>query len=193
MKAFGWPMGPYEMGDLAGLDIGYMTRKRKEPARDPRDIVPTWADELYHLGRLGQKTGRGYYIYEDGKRGGQEDPEVEGLVAKARAEQGVTPRDFSEEEIQRRYMAALVNEAARVVEEGIAQRPLDVDVTFLYGYGFPRWRGGPMHWADESGLAGLLSDIRGYAAEDDFFWQPAPLLERLVAENATFASLNAPG
>ncbi|MHA7874073.1 3-hydroxyacyl-CoA dehydrogenase NAD-binding domain-containing protein [Roseivivax sp.] len=193
VKAFGWPMGPYEMGDLAGLDIGYATRQRKAATRDPRDVVPTWADELYHLGRLGQKTGRGYYIYEEGKRGGSEDPEVEALVAKARDDAGVTPRDFTEEEIQRRYMAALVNEAARVLEEGIARRPLDVDVTFLYGYGFPRWRGGPMHWADEAGLAGLLEDIKSYATEDDFFWRPAPLLERLVAESATFASLNDKG
>ena len=190
VKAFGWPMGPYEMGDLAGLDIGYATRQRKAAKRDPRDVVPTWADELYHLGRLGQKSGRGYYIYIEGQRGGQEDPEVLDLVAKARADQGVTPRDFSDEEIQRRYMAALVNEAARVVEEGIARRPLDVDVTFLYGYGFPRWRGGPMHWADTVGLPALLADIEGYAEEDAFFWQPAPLLQRLVSENRDFASLN---
>ncbi|SDY46266.1 FAD-dependent oxidoreductase [Citreimonas salinaria] len=190
VKAFGWPMGPYEMGDLAGLDIGYATRQRKAATRDPRDVVPTWADELYHLGRLGQKTGRGYYIYEAGQRGGKEDPEVEALVAKAREAQGVTPRDFSDEEIQRRYMAAMVNEAARVVDEGIARRPLDVDVTFLYGYGFPRWRGGPMHWADTVGLADLKADIERYAEEDPFFWQPAPLLQRLASENRTFASLN---
>lgn len=190
VKAFGWPMGPYEMGDLAGLDIGYATRQRKAATRDPRDIGPTWADELYHLGRLGQKTGRGYYIYKEGQRGGQEDPEVEGLVAKTRDEQGITPRDFSDEEIQRRYMAAMVNEAARVVEEGIAQRPLDVDVTFLYGYGFPRWRGGPMHWADTVGLTELLADIERYAEEDAFFWQPAPLLWRLASDNKKFASLN---
>ncbi|SIS64897.1 3-hydroxyacyl-CoA dehydrogenase [Roseivivax lentus] len=193
IKAFGWPMGPYEMGDLAGLDIGYMTRKRKAATRDPRDIVPSWADALYDLGRLGQKTGRGYYIYEEGTRGGKEDPEVEELVAKARAEAGIDPRDFTDDEIQRRYMAALVNEAADVVEEGIAHRPLDVDVTFLYGYGFPRFRGGPMHWADHVGLAGLLSDIEDYAQEDDFFWQPSALLKRLVQDNATFASLNDKG
>ncbi|WP_037266285.1 3-hydroxyacyl-CoA dehydrogenase NAD-binding domain-containing protein [Roseivivax halodurans] len=190
VKAFGWPMGPYEMGDLAGLDIGYATRQRRAATRDPRDIVPTWADALYHLGRHGQKTGRGYYIYEEGKRGGAEDPEVLELIDKARAEHGVTPRDFTDEEIQRRYMAALVNEAARVLEEGIARRPLDVDVTFLHGYGFPRWRGGPMFWADETGLPALLGDIEDYAREDDFFWQPAPLLKRLVSENSNFASLN---
>ena len=190
VRAFGWPMGPYEMGDLAGLDIGYATRQRKAATRDPRDVVPTWADELYHLGRLGRKSGRGYYIYTEGQRGGQEDPEVLDLVAKARADQGVTPRDVSDEEIQRRYMAALVNEAARVVEEGIARRPLDVDVTFLYGYGFPRWRGGPMHWADTAGLPALLADIEGYAEGDAFFWQPLPLLPSLVSELRASASLN---
>ncbi len=190
IKAFGWPMGPFEMGDLAGLDIGFATRQRKAATRDPRDMVPTWADALYHKGRLGQKTGRGYYIYAEGQRGGQEDPEVLDLVARAREEHGVTPRDFTDDEIQRRYMAAMINEAARVVDEGIARRPLDVDVTFLYGYGFPRWRGGPMHWADTMGLADLLTDIKRFAKEDDFFWQPAPLLERLVSESRNFDSLN---
>ncbi|SFE62477.1 3-hydroxyacyl-CoA dehydrogenase NAD-binding domain-containing protein [Roseivivax sediminis] len=190
VRAFGWPMGPYEMGDLAGLDIGYATRQRRATTRDPRDIVPTWADELYHLGRLGQKTGRGYYIYEEGARGGTEDPEVLDLIEKAREAQGASRREFTEAEIQRRYMAALVNEAARVLEEGIAQRPLDIDVTFLYGYGFPRWRGGPMHWADSEGLPALLADIERYAEEDPFFWQPAPLLKRLVAEGRSFQDLN---
>jgi 3-hydroxyacyl-CoA dehydrogenase len=189
VRAFGWPMGPYEMADMAGLDIGYATRQRKAATRDPRDIVPTWADALHHLGRHGQKSGRGYYIYENGRKG-EEDPEVLDLVETARTEQGVTPRSFDDAEIQRRYMAALINEAACVLEDGIARRPLDIDVTFLYGYGFPRWRGGPMHWADAEGLAGLLRDIESWSEEDAFFWQPAPLLRRLVTENRDFASLN---
>jgi 3-hydroxyacyl-CoA dehydrogenase len=189
VRAFGWPMGPYEMADLAGLDIGYATRQRKAATRDPRDIVPTWADALYHLGRHGQKSGRGYYIYGNARKG-EEDPEVLDLVETARTEQGVTPRSFDDAEIQRRYMAALINEAACVLEDGIARRPLDIDVTFLYGYGFPRWRGGPMHWADAEGLAGLLRDIESWSEEDAFFWQPAPLLRRLITENRDFASLN---
>jgi len=188
MKDFGFAMGPYEVADLAGLDIGYMTRQRKAADRHPRDVVPTWADALFNKGRLGQKTGRGYYVYEGRK--GTPDPEVEELVAEARTEAGVTPREFSDAEIQRRYMAAMVNEAARVVDEGIAARPLDVDVTLLYGYGFPRWRGGPMHWADTVGLPQLVSDIESYAAEDDHFWQVAPLLRRLAKDNQTFSSLN---
>ena len=189
VRAFGWSMGPYQMADMAGLDIGYATRQRKAATRDPRDIVPTWADALHHMGRDGQKTGRGYYIYETDQKGA-EDPEVLALIDTARAEQGVTPRSFSDAEIARRYMAALINEAARVLEDGIARRPSDIDVTFLYGYGFPRWRGGPMHWADTEGLPGLLTDIESWAAEDAFFWQPAPLLRQLVTENRNFASLN---
>ncbi|MEQ9259769.1 MAG: 3-hydroxyacyl-CoA dehydrogenase NAD-binding domain-containing protein [Roseovarius sp.] len=187
IKAFGLPMGPFEMGDLAGLDIGYFTRQRKAATRDARDIVPTWADEMYHKGWLGQKSGKGYYVYEGRK--GTPNEEVTPLIEAARA--GRPTRSFTTEEIQRRYMAAMVNEAARVVGEGIARRPLDVDVTLLYGYGFPRWRGGPMHWADHVGLEGLLRDIRSWAEDDPWFWQPAPLLEKLVAEGRSFADLNA--
>ncbi len=186
---FGFAMGPYAVADLAGLDIGYMTRQRKAADRDPQDVVPVWADELYHLGRLGQKTGRGYYIYEGRK--GTPDPEVETLIDKARADAGVTPRDFDDDEIVRRYMAAMVNEAARVVEEGIARRPLDVDVTLIAGYGFPRYRGGPMKWADMQGLATVLSDIESFAQDDPHFWHPAPLLMQLVNKGQTFDDLNA--
>ncbi len=112
------------------------------------------------------------------------------LIEADRAAQGRTPRDFTDEEIVRRYMAAMVNEAAKVVGEGIAKRPLDVDVTLLYGYGFPRYRGGPMKWADMQGLDGLLADIKSWAEDDPYFWEPAPLLEQLVAEGRTFDDLN---
>ncbi|MFW2544927.1 3-hydroxyacyl-CoA dehydrogenase NAD-binding domain-containing protein [Primorskyibacter sp. 2E107] len=186
IRAFGLPMGPFEMGDLAGLDIGYMTRKRKAATRDPRDIVPTWADEMVDLGWLGQKSGQGYYTYEGRK--GTPNMAVMPLIEAARA--GRPQQSFTKQDIQRRYMAAMVNEAAKVVDEGIAARPLDVDVTLLYGYGFPRWRGGPMLWADMTGLPALLDDIRIWAETDPYFWQPAPLLERLVAEGRNFADLN---
>ena len=191
MVDFGFAMGPHAVADLAGLDIGYMTRQRKAATRDRRDVVPGWADDLFHMDRLGQKTGRGYYIYPAGSRSGVEDEEVEALIAKHRARHGVSPRSFTDAEIQRRYMAAMVNEAARVVDEKIAARPLDVDAVLLFGYGFPRHRGGPMHWADSVGLAALLADIKAWAEDDPYFWAPAPLLERLVAERANFASLNA--
>lgn len=193
LKAFGLPMGPFEMADLAGLDIGFMTRQRKAAERDPNapsDVVPVWADALYQMGRLGQKTGRGYYIYEAGRRTGTADPEVEELVSAARVAAGTTPRRFTDAEIQRRYMAAMVNEAAKVVAEGIAARPLDVDVTKLYGYGFPRWRGGPMHWADQEGLPALLEDILAWGKADPDFWTPAPLLVQLVKDGRSFADLN---
>lgn len=118
------------------------------------------------------------------------DPEVLAIVDAERAKKGVTPRKFTPEEIMRRYMAAMVNEGAKVVEEGIALRPLDVDVTFLSGYGFPRHRGGPMKYADMVGLDKVLADLREFAQEDPLFWKPAPLLEKLVAEGRNFDSLN---
>lgn len=186
IKAFGLPMGPFEMGDLAGLDIGFMTRQRKAATRDPRDVVPTWADEMVHKGWLGQKTGTGYYVYE-----GRKGIPNEAILPLIEAARGDRPQQtFTPEDIQRRYMAAMVNEAAKVVGDGIAARPLDVDVTLLYGYGFPRWRGGPMHWADTVGLPALLDDIKSWAQTDPYFWTPAPLLEQLVAEGRQFADLN---
>lgn len=190
VTGFGFPMGPFAMGDLAGLDINWAARKRRAPTRDPRERVPRFYEMLCEGGDFGQKTGKGFYIYEDGKRGGVPNPEVAGLIAKDQAEQGVSPRSFSDGEVLRRYMCAMVNEAAKVVGEGVARRPLDVDMVMLFGYGFPRFWGGPLKWADLQGLDGILADIRSYAAEDDFFWQPAPLLEQLVDEGKTFDSLN---
>ena len=121
---------------------------------------------------------------------GQSDPEVLAIVDAERAKKGITPRAFTHEDIRRRYMAAMVNEGAKVLEEGIALRPLDIDVTFLFGYGFPRWRGGPMKWADMQGLDKVLADIQEFAKEDALFWQPAALLQKLVAEGKNFDSLN---
>ncbi|CTQ51378.1 3-hydroxyacyl-CoA dehydrogenase NAD-binding domain-containing protein [Jannaschia donghaensis] len=186
LRDFGFAMGPYQVSDLAGLDIGFATRERKAATAHPRDRRPTFADALYHAGRLGQKTGSGYYDYSESRQG-MPDPAVDAIVASARSG---TTRDFTDEEIVRRYMAAMVNEAARVVDEGIALRPLDVDVVFLQGYGFPRYRGGPMHWADAYGLDRILADIAEFARTDDHFWQPAPLLTRLVEEGRSFADLN---
>jgi len=187
---FGFAMGPFAVGDLAGLDIAWAGRKRRAATRDPRERVVGFADRLCERGWFGQKTGRGFYLYEEGARRGTPDPEVIAIIEAERAEKGIAPRAFTHEEIIRRYMAAMVNEAARTVEEGIALRPLDVDVTMLMGYGFPRWRGGPMHYADAQGLDTILADLRRFAEEDAFFWEPAPLLVRLAEAGETFASLN---
>ncbi|WP_425044567.1 FAD-dependent oxidoreductase [Primorskyibacter sp. S87] len=188
---FGFAMGPFAVADLAGLDIGWAVRKRKRSeGLDPRARDSSYADKICEAGNFGQKTGKGYYVYEKGKRGGTPNAEVTSLIEAERTEKGITPREFSDDEIVRRYMAAMVNEAAKVVGEAIARRPLDVDMTLLFGYGFPRYRGGPLKWADIVGLPGLLADIKRYASEDDYFWQPAPLLEQLVAEGRSFDDLN---
>lgn len=194
VRGFGYPMGPFQVTDLAGGDIGWATRKRRRAAAlasgAPKARYVEVADRICERGWFGQKTGRGFYLYANGARTGMPDPEVLAIVDAERAKKGVTPRQFTSEEIMRRYMAAMVNEGAKVVEEGIALRPLDVDVTFLSGYGFPRYRGGPMKYADMVGLPQVLADLRAFAKEDPLFWKPAPLLEKLVAEGRNFDSLN---
>ena len=190
VRDFGFPMGPYQVVDLAGGDIGWATRKRRAPTRDPNARYVQIADRLCERGWFGQKTGRGFYLYPQGARIGTPDPEVEAIIAAERTRAGVTPRTFTDAEILRRYLAAMINEGANVVHERVALRPLDVDVTLLYGYGFPRYRGGPMHYADSIGLAKVLADIREFANEDPLFWRPSPLLVELVERGANFASLN---
>lgn len=190
VRNFGYPMGPFQVSDLAGGDIGWATRKRKAATRDPQARYVQIADRICERGWFGQKTQRGYYLYPNGARIGQPDPEVLAIIDAERVRAGITPRTFTEEEIMRRYMAAMVNEGANVVHQRIALRPLDVDVTFIYGYGFPRHRGGPMHYADTVGLPQVLADIRAFAQQDPLFWQPSPLLVELVERGANFASLN---
>ena len=190
MLGFGFAMGPFAVADLAGLDIGWAMRKRLAPNRDPRERVPEYPDRLCEAGHFGQKTGRGYYVYAAGERGGVPNSEVMHLIEAERAAKGIKPREFTDVEIVRRYMAAMVNEAAKVVGEGIARRPLDVDMVLLFGYGFPRYRGGPLKWADLTGLPQLLRDIETYATEDAYFWQPAPLLQELVRDGRNFDDLN---
>ena len=190
VRGFGFAMGPFQVTDLAGGDIGWATRKRRAATRDPKARYVEIADRICERGWFGQKTGRGFYLYPEGARVGQPDPEVLAIVDAERAKKGITPRSFTADDIMRRYMAAMVNEGAKVVAEGIALRPLDVDVTFVAGYGFPRHRGGPMKWADMTGLDKVLADIQAFAKEDPLFWKPAPLLEQLVAEGRNFDSLN---
>lgn len=188
LTAFGFAMGPFAVSDLAGLDIAWAMRKRLAPTRDPRERVGRYPDALCEAGHFGRKTGTGFYVYEDSTV--VPNPKVMELVTAERAERGISPRRVSAEDIQRRYMAAMVNEAAKIVGEGIARRPLDVDMVLLFGYGFPRYHGGPLKWADLQGLGRVLADIETYAQDDDFFWQPAPLLQQLVVEGRSFDDLN---
>lgn len=192
LEKFGFAMGPYAVADLAGLDIGWAVRKRKR-AEAGIEGVSTYADKICEAGNFGQKTGKGYYDYAAGAKARVPNPEVMDLIEAERAEFGSVSHDFTETQIVRRYMAAMVNEAAKVVGEGIARRPLDVDMTLLFGYGFPRYHGGPLKWADIVGLPDLLSDIEGYAKQDVAFWAPAPLLKELVASGKTFDELNKAG
>ncbi|MGJ8596740.1 3-hydroxyacyl-CoA dehydrogenase NAD-binding domain-containing protein [Sulfitobacter sp.] len=187
---FGFAMGPFAVADLAGLDIGWMTRKRKAPDRHPDERVPAYIDKLCEQGHFGRKTGEGYYLYEAGSRASVPNPKIPELIAAEQADLKITPRDFSDEEIVRRYMCAMVNEAAKVVEEGIARRPADVDMVLLFGYGFPRYWGGPLKWADLQGLDTVLADIERFASEDAWFWKPAPLLQQLVTSGRSFDDLN---
>ncbi len=193
VRNFGFPMGPFAAMDLAGGDIGWAARKRRAATRDPRARYVAVADRLCERGWFGQKTGRGWYLYPNGARAGQEDPEVLAIVEEERRRTQVNARSFSDDEILRRYLAAMINEGANVVSEGIARRPLDVDVTMLYGYGFPRYRGGPLYHADRVGLPTTLADIREFALEDAIFWKPSVLLVSLVERGADIASLNQPG
>lgn len=190
LTGFGFAMGPFAVADLAGLDIGWMTRKRKAPDRHLDERVPTYIDKLCEDGHFGRKTGEGYYLYEAGSRASVPNPKIPELIAAEQRDLNITPRDFNDEEIVRRYMCAMVNEASKVVEEGIARRPADVDMVLLFGYGFPRYRGGPLKWADLQGLDTVLADIERYAAEDAWFWKPAPLLQQLVASGRSFDDLN---
>jgi 3-hydroxyacyl-CoA dehydrogenase len=182
---FGMPMGPFAMGDLAGLDIGWRSRK-------DRGIKSEIADALCEAGRFGQKTGKGYYKYEAGSRAPLPDPEVEKLIDETLLRLGRKKRVVSDEEILERMMYPMINEGAKILEEGIAARPSDIDVVWLYGYGWPIYRGGPMFWADSVGLKHIADRLSFYAKEtNDPSLEPAPLLKKLAAEGKTFASLAA--
>ena len=185
---FGMAMGIFAVGDLAGLDIGYAIRQRRY--REKPDVrYPRIADRVVELERLGQKTGRGWYRYEPGDRTPLADPEIEALVDAYRKELGITPRPISDEEIVQRCILALVNEGARILQEGIAQRASDIDVVYLTGYGFPAWRGGPMFYAESFGLPKVVEAMLRFAAlpgADARFWQPAPLLAQCAAVGRRF-------
>jgi 3-hydroxyacyl-CoA dehydrogenase len=180
---FGIPMGPFAMGDLAGLDIGWRSRK-------DRGIKSEIADAICEAGRFGQKTGKGYYKYEPGSRAPLPDPEIEKLIEETVTKLGLKRRQVSDEEILERMVYPMVNEGARILEEKIAARPADIDVVWLYGYGWPVYRGGPMFYADQVGLKRIADRLAYYAKQtNDPSLEPAPLLKRLADEGKTFASL----
>jgi 3-hydroxyacyl-CoA dehydrogenase len=188
LESFGMAMGIFKMGDLAGGDIGWAIRKRRY-AEDPGMRKFAIADRLCEMGRFGQKTGAGFYRYEPGRRDALRDPVVDEIVDSHRKDAGITPRKVSDEEIVQRCIYALVNEGARILDEGISQRASDIDMVYVFGYGFPPFRGGPMLYADMVSLINVARTMKRFAqlpGVDQAFWQPAPLLARLAAEGKTF-------
>ncbi|WP_313055334.1 3-hydroxyacyl-CoA dehydrogenase NAD-binding domain-containing protein [Pseudomonas lopnurensis] len=187
LRNFGMAMGPFAMRDLSGLDIGQAIRKRQRATLPAHLDFPTVSDKLCEAGMLGQKTGAGYYRYEPGNRMPLENPELAPMLEAASREQGIERRELDEQYIIERTIFALVNEGAKILEEGIAQRSSDIDVIYLNGYGFPAFRGGPMFYADSVGLDKVLARVRELHARCGDWWKPAPLLERLAAEGRRFS------
>jgi 3-hydroxyacyl-CoA dehydrogenase len=188
IEKFGFAMGPFRMGDLAGNDIGWAIRKRRYLEKPDMKYSKT-ADLLCEKGRFGQKTGAGWYDYVPGKRDAIPNAEVVQMIEEHRKALGITPRKISDEEIVQRLVFSLVNEAAHILEEGIANKASDIDVVYIFGYGFPVFRGGPMLYADQVGLFNVVQAMQRFAQnplDDAKFWQPAPLLARLAAEGKTF-------
>lgn len=186
LTTLGYPMGQFAMSDLAGIDVGY--RIREERRKSGEDVPASWLDKLAENGRLGQKTGAGVYRYEEGSRTPVPDPEVDQLIADFRREQGITPREISDQEILERCMYVMINEGAKILAEGIAERPADIDTVWIYGYGFPKALGGPMTWADAVGLQTILATItRFHETRGGDQWQPAALLQQLVQDGRCFA------
>jgi 3-hydroxyacyl-CoA dehydrogenase len=184
---FGLPMGPYQMADLAGLDISWRIRKRQAATRPPGLRYSPIADRLCERGRFGQKTGAGWYRYEPGSRTPLPDPEVEKTIRAVSAEKGIARREIRDEEIVERSLFALVNEGARILEEGVAARAGDIDVIWIHGYGFPRARGGPMFWADGIGLARVAEVVQTLHAEQGDLVRPSERLLTLAREGGRFS------
>ena len=188
VERFGFAMGPFRMGDLAGNDIGWAIRKRRYVEK-PNMRYSKTADLLCEMGRYGQKTGAGWYDYQAGKRDAIASKAVVEMIESHRKALGITARKISDDEIVHRLVFALVNEGAKILEEGIAQRASDIDMVYLTGYGFPLWRGGPMNYADTCGLFNVVRAMKRFAAnphDDPEFWKPAPLLSKLAADGKTF-------
>jgi 3-hydroxyacyl-CoA dehydrogenase len=187
---FGMAMGPLATGDLAGLDVGWRIRKEHQHLQTPGVRQPFAEDRLCELGRFGQKTGAGWYKY-DGQRRPSADPTVAALIREWTAQAGIAQRDISAEEIVDRCIYALVNEGARILEQGYALRATDIDIIYLYGYGFPSYRGGPMWYADRVGLDKVYDRVCEFHRQFGAPWEPAPLLKQLATQQKTFGDFQA--
>lgn len=183
LKAYGFAMGPFAVSDMSGLDIAWAMRKRRASSRDPNERYVSIPDLLCEAGRLGKKVGKGWFDYTDGKA--MPSKEVDDIIASERRRSGTKIRDYAPEEIQRRILAASVNEASRVIEDGIALRASDIDLVFTNGYGFPKSKGGPIFAADQVGLAAILDDVRDAARAGGAGSEPSNTLIRLAGEGKT--------
>ncbi|MCZ6749246.1 MAG: 3-hydroxyacyl-CoA dehydrogenase NAD-binding domain-containing protein, partial [SAR324 cluster bacterium] len=183
---FGFPMGPFAMGDMAGLDVGWRVRKAQAATRPKDQRYSALGDAICEQGRYGQKTGKGWYRYEPGSRTPLPDPEVEALILKESERLGIARREISAEEIVARTIYPMINEGAKILQEGLAIRGSDIDVIWVYGYGWPRYRGGPMFYADTVGLDNVLQGLKRMEADHGAQFAPAPLLEKLAREGGQF-------
>jgi 3-hydroxyacyl-CoA dehydrogenase len=186
---FGMAMGPLAVGDLAGLDVGWRIRKEHAHLERPGARRPHVADRLCEMGRYGQKTGAGWYKYDE-NRNRITDPKVDALIEQVAAEQGVERRPITKKEVIERTQYALINEGAKILEEGIALRAVDIDIIYINGYGYPAWRGGPMWYADAVGLKKVYDSVSQFHKEHGELWEPAPLLKQLAEEGRTFADFD---
>jgi 3-hydroxyacyl-CoA dehydrogenase len=189
---WGFAMGPFAMGDMAGNDVGWRIRKQQAASRPNDRRYSHLSDQICEKGRYGQKSNAGWYRYDQGSRTPLPDPDVEKLIVAESQRLGIERKPISDEEIVKRTIYALVNEGAKILEEGIAQRAGDIDVIYISGYGFPAWRGGPMFYADTVGLDQVHADVQRFHATHGYFWRPAPLLERLARAGKRFSDLASP-
>ncbi len=185
LTQFGMAMGIFEVDDLAGIDVAWRVRRELGHFSEPGARKLLVADKLFEMGRYGQKTGKGWYLYGEDRKPAP-DPEVLHLIRESAREAGIAQREFTDEEIIERSLYGLINEGARILEEGGAQRAADIDVIYINGYGFPAWRGGPMFYADTVGLRRIYERICLFEKELGQRWKPAPLLQRLAAEGKSF-------
>jgi 3-hydroxyacyl-CoA dehydrogenase len=190
LQRFGMAMGIFSVDDLGGLDVAARVRDEQNQFSKPGLRKPLASDQLVALGRLGQKTGKGWYLYDQSRKQ-TPDPEVIALIRKTSADAGIPQRSFTEDEIVERTLYGLINEGARILEDGTALRAVDIDVIYLNGYGFPAYRGGPMFYADTVGLKKIYDKICEFREQHGVRWEPAPLLKKLAEQGKTFASFDA--